>query len=358
MKPKYVICTILLSLALALFCGCSAAEEESVTEEPQTEEIVEETPFVAPSALAEGNNGINNIYCAGLSYDAGDALYYVKEDENGSGCGTLRMVGADGADTLLYTASGNVEYLTVTTDKVYFVVTLYKSNGHFEKDLFCSMDRATAEVTEHFSVEDRIIALNLREDGIYFCTTAERSGSKLLCTDAVGREPEVIWEQEDIITDCVFHGEEMYFIANNRLWCSDLMGANRSELASSLYMLGAPMVVGDLLYYVEYDSYLCPTLNRMEMATGTVTPLVTYGENIRLNAINLHHNIIYLVKSTVDVEGNTQSAEVVSLYTDGNGETSLFAGETEVYGLSASGDHLYFYDLAQGKALSLPLLGQ
>ena len=358
MKPKYVLCTILLILALALFCGCSAPQEEAVTEEPQTEEVAEETPFIAPHPLVQGMNGINNIYCAGLSYDAGDVLYYIKEDENGSGCGTLRMVGSDGADTLLYTASGNMEYLTVTADKVYFVVTLYKSNGHFKEDVFCSLDRAAGEVTEHFSVTDRVIAMNLREDGIYLCTTTERSGSKLLRTDAAGREPEVVWEQEDIITDCVFHGDEVYFIANNRLWCSNLIGANRSEMASSLYMLGAPMVMGDMLYYVEYDSYLCPTLNRMEMATGTVTPLATYGEHIRLNAINLYNNMIYLVKSTVDVEGNAQSAEIVSLYSDGSGETSLFAEETEVYGLSASRGNLYFYDLAKGTALSLPLQGQ
>lgn len=354
---KKSIFILLICFALALFCGCSGAEE-SVTEETETEETVEETPFVAPASLAEGKNGINNIYCAGLSYDAGDALYYIKEDENGSGCGTLRVVTADGTDSLLYTASGNMEYLTVTADKVYFVVTLYKANGHFEKDVFCSMDRATAEVTEHFAVKDRIIALNLHPDGIYFCTTAERSGSKLLRTDGAGRAPETIWQQDDIITDCVFSGNEVYFIANNRLWCSDLVGSNRSEMASSLYMLGAPMVMGDMLYYVEYDSYLCPTLNRMEMATGTVTPLATYGEHIRLNAINLYNNMIYLVKSTVDVEGTTQSAEIVSLYSDGSGETRLFAEETEVYGLSASNGNLYFYDLAHGKAVSLPLQGQ
>ena len=358
MKPKYVLCTILLIFAFALFCGCSAPQEEAVTEEPQTEEVAEETPFIAPSALAEGSNGINNIYCAGLSCDAGDVLYYIKEDENGSGCGTLRMIAADGTDTLLYTSAGNMEYLTVTADKVYFAVTLYKANGHFEKDVFCSLDRAAGEVTEHFSVNDRIIALTLKADGIYLCTTAERSGSKLLRTDAAGREPEVVWEQEDIITDCVFGGEEMYYISNNRLWCSDLLGVNRSELANSLYMLGAPMVMGDMLYYAEYDSYLCPTLNRMEMATGTVTPLATYGEHIRLNAINLYNNMIYLVKSTVDVEGNTQRAEIVSLYSDGSGETTLFAEDTEVYGLSASRGSLYFYDLAKGTAVSLPLSGQ
>ena len=354
---KKSILMLLICLSLALFCGCSAGEE-AVPEEPQTEEIAEETPFVSPQPLVQGQNGINNIYCAGLSYDAGETLYYIKEDENGSGCGTLRVVGSDGADALLYTAAGNMEYLTVTADKVYFVVTLYKSNGHFEKDVFCSMDRASSEVTEHFSVEDRIIAMNRLDDGIYLCTTAERSGSKLLRTDAVGQEPEVVWQQDDIITDCVFSGDEVYFIANNRLWCSDLIGANRSEMASSLYMLGAPMVMNDMLYFVEYDSYLCPSLMRMEMKSGTVTNLATFGENIRISAVNLYNNMIYLVKSTVDVEGNTQSAEIVSLYSDGSGESRLYAEETEVYGLSASKGNLYFYDLVRGKAVVLPVSGQ
>ncbi|MBQ1251287.1 MAG: DUF5050 domain-containing protein, partial [Firmicutes bacterium] len=268
---------------------------------------------------------------------------------------TLRVVGNDGAERILYTAPGNIEYLTATTERLYFVVTTYKANGHFEADIFCSMARDTEEVAEHFASEDRIIAVAVKNDGIYYCTASEKSGSKLMKTDAVGRAPETVWEQPDLISDFIFSGEDVYFISTNRIYRSDLGGEDKEEICSSLYMLGAPMVVGDLLYFVNYDSYLCPTLNVLNMNDGLITQLVSYGENVRIGYINMYANQLYLVKSTVDVEGDVLSAELVSLYNDGSGETSLYAGETEIYGLSISSGSIYFYDLAAGKAVVYPL---
>ncbi|MBR5329519.1 MAG: DUF5050 domain-containing protein [Firmicutes bacterium] len=340
--------------AALLLCGCGAkeAEDPQAPAEPQ-ETAEEQIPFTPPASLAQGSNAINNIYCAGLAYDAGDTCYYVKEDENGSGCGTLRAKGPDG-DTLLYTSQGNIEYLTATTEKVYFVVTLYKANGHFKEDVFCSYDLFENTVTEHFTCSDRVIALTVNKSGIYLCTTAERNGSKILHTDGAGREPQVLWEQADIISDCTFSGDTILYISNNRLWQSDLGGENKRELCSSLYMLGSPMMVGEAVYFTNYDSYLCPTLNRLN-SDGTLTPIVSYGENIRISAVNLYANQLYLVKSTVDVEGNTQSAAIEVLFTDGSGETTLYEGDTEIYGLTIADNKIHCYDLAAGKALQLPL---
>ena len=354
MSDKKFLKCALLAAGLSLFAlfgaGCSSEEAEEVVVEEEVE-----IPFVAPAALAEGNNGIHNMYCAGLSVNADGMTYFVKEAEDGSGNGTLRVVGSDGAERVLYTAAGNIEYLTATTERLYFVVTTYRANGHFEADVFCSMERGTESVTEHFTSADRIIAMAVRSDGIYYCTASEKNGSKFMKTDAVGREPEVLWEQPDLITDFIFSGEEVYFISTNRIYRSDLGGENKEELCSSLYMLGVPMVVGNLLYFVNYDSYLCPTLNVLNMSDGLITQLVSYGENIRIGYINMYANQLYLVKSTVDVEGDVLSAELVSLYNDGTGETLLYAGETEIYGLSISAGSVYFYDLAAGQAVICPL---
>lgn len=339
--------------ALLLFCGCSRGEAEEDASVSEQEKAAEEAPFVAPAPLAEGRNGVNNIYCAGLSCAADDLTYYVKEEE-GSGCGTIRVLAADGSDTLLYTSKGNIEYLTATTDRLWFVVTLYNGHGHFDGDIFCSMDRATAEVTEHFTCEDRIIALSVTTEGIYLCTAAERSGSKVLLTDGAGREPQILWERADIISDCVFSGDSLYFISNNRLWQCHLDGGDLRELASSLYMLGAPMVVGETVYYVDYDSYLAPTLYAC-VPDGTTTPLVTYESAIRISALNYDGEKFYLVKSTVDVDGNTLHATVVDLDPSDGSETELFAADTEVYGLSISNRTIFFYDLAAGQALRHPL---
>ena len=157
---KKVIVSFLMLLLLVGFCGCSSSEENA-EQETTTEDIVEEPVFVAPSALAQGSNGINNIAGVGLSYDAGDSLYFVKEADDGSGRGTIRALMADGTEILLYTAEGNIEYLLVTSDKIYFTVTLYKSNGHFEKDVFCSMDRISSEVTEHFDIRHLPVPIHL-----------------------------------------------------------------------------------------------------------------------------------------------------------------------------------------------------
>lgn len=346
---KFNYFLLLIILTISFCCGCS---QEKETEEPpaSSAEQTEETAFVAPSPLAEGSNGINNIGCAGLSCQADDVTYYVKEDEKGSGYGTIHAITADGSDTLLYTSRGNIEYLTATTDKLWFTVTLYNANGHFDGDLCCSMDRTSNEVKEHFTCEDRIISLSVTTSGIYLCTTAERSGSKIQLTDDTGRDPQTLWEQDDIISDCIFSGDSIYFIANNRLWQCSRNGENRRELASSLYMLSTPMVVGETIYYVDYDSYLAPTLYALR-PNGTATPLISYGESIRISALNYDADKLYLVKSTVDVDGNTLQAAIVTLNPDGNDERELFSGDTEVYGLSLSDQTVFFYDLAKGQAI-------
>lgn len=353
MRPlQKTICYLLISvISIFLCCGCSPLKQEksSSTVSPE-KEPTEEISFIAPSPLAEGDNGVNNIYCAGLSCQADDVTYYVKEDEKDSGYGTIHAITADGSDTLLYTSRGNIEYLTATTDKLWFTVTLYNANGHFDGDLFCSMDRTSNEVKEHFTCEDRIISLSVTTSGIYLCTTAERSGSKIQLTDDTGKDPQTLWEQDDIISDCIFSGDSIYFIANNRLWQCSRNGENRRELASSLYMLSTPMVVGETVYYVDYDSYLAPTLYAL-YPDGITTPLISYGESIRISALNYDTDKLYLVKSTVDVDGNTLQAAIVMLNLDGSDETELFSDDTEVYGLSLSDRTVFFYDLAKGQAL-------
>lgn len=328
-----------------------ASEKDPVAESPVTEK---ETPFVNPSPLALGDNGRNNPLCVGLSVMAGDVTYYVKEDDHQRRYGTIHTVDANGEDRLLYTAEGNIEYLTATAEQLYFVVTTYRDNGHFKGDIFCSLDREGETVTEHFVSEDRIIALFVLEDGIYYCTANERNGSRLMKTDALGREPEPLLEQPDVMEECFINSDAMYYICTNRIYRSDFTGQKKEELCSSLYMLGALMVDGDQLYYAEYDNYLRPTLKLLNLADGTVTPRVSYGENIRINYLNGYGDRLYFVKSTVDVEGNVLHGAVVSLDAAG-GETTLFEADTEIYGLSISNGAFYFYDLGAGTASSLPI---
>ncbi len=345
-----IIVASILAFAASRNHGDTYVDSDDYAYEDYEEQEVPET--IPKETTNTAGNSAGNIACGGIATIQGDTIYYMQVHSGNDDDIILSMDKNGGNEKELYTFAGDIYYLNVIGDTLYFNGDSFdESDTLVSSNIYCyRITDGTVETV--YNSPAYLYGLFVKDDKMYFAVEKEDSSTcDIYASNLDGSNATYIASTSYYFT---VNNDQIYYCNDITLYRCDMNGNNSTEIYTSSDSLMGFCLENSNIYVAEYVSDGYPAITAMNADGSNVTNVVKSTATNGITEINIDNGKLYYVDTTYNDDfSEAISASFCFVQSDGSGAMTLGTTDGSIYNTSLCGGWLFYYDSNKGETVKL-----